>query len=113
MIVLALVTVLLSPWKGPSLPTAPTGNYETSYAMTVRGAPGARVDLRADGVAKGWVAAFCTARLCAPFHTIVPLDGSGKARLEFSLIRTDPKAAAHTHAVIRANGGAAARASSR
>lgn len=113
MIVLALVTVLLSPWKGPSLPTAPTGNYETSYALNLRGAPSARVDLRADGVAKGWVAAFCTARLCAPFHTIVTLDGSGKARLEFSLIRTDPKAAAHAHAVICADGGVAARASSR
>jgi hypothetical protein len=113
MIVLALVTVLLSPWKGPSLPTAPTGNYETSYALNVRGSPSARVDLRADGVAKGWVAAFCTARLCAPFHTIVTLDGTGKARLEFSLIRTDPRAVAHAHAVISANGGVAARASSR
>lgn len=113
MIVLALVSVLLSPWKGPSLPTAPTGENQTSYTLQVRGAPGARVDLRADDVAKGWIAAFCTSRLCAPFHTIVTLDASGKARLEFSLIRTDPKAAAHTRALIRADGGVAARASSR
>jgi hypothetical protein len=103
MIFLALVTVLLSPWKGPSLPTAPTGNYETSWVMTVRGAPRARVELRADGVAQGWVASFCTPRLCAPFHTIATLDGKGVARYQFSLIRTDPKAVAHTRASILAN----------
>jgi hypothetical protein len=111
MIVLALVTVLLSPWKGPSLPTTPTGNYETSWAMTVRGTPRARVELRADGVAQGWVASFCTARLCAPFHTITTLDGKGVARYQFSLIRTDPKAAAHAHATVRANNQVVATAS--
>ncbi len=103
MIVFALVTVLLSPWKGPSLPTAPSGNYETSWAMTVRGAPHARVALSADGVAKGWVASFCTSRLCAPFHTIATLDGKGLMRYQFSLIRTDPKSVAHARASIRAN----------
>ncbi|HEX5274627.1 MAG TPA: hypothetical protein VFW34_05065 [Candidatus Rubrimentiphilum sp.] len=110
MIVLALVTVLLSPWKGPSLPTTPTGNYEASWAMTVRGVPHARVQLSADGVAPGWVASFCTPRLCAPFHTIAALDGKGIARYQFSLIRTDPKATAHTRASIRANNHAAATA---
>jgi len=103
MIVLALVTVLLAPWKGPSLPTTPSGNNETSWAMTVHGAPRARVQLSADGVAPGWVASFCTPRLCAPFHTIATLDGKGVARYEFSLIRTDPKASAHARATVRAN----------
>jgi hypothetical protein len=111
MIVFALVTVLLSPWKGPSLPTAPTGNYETSWAMTVHGAPHARIAVSADGVAKGWIASFCTARLCAPFHTVATLDGKGVARYQFSLIRTDPKAAAHTRASIRANNQLLASAS--
>lgn len=111
MMVFALVTVLLSPWKGPSLPAAPAGNYETSWAMTVSGAPRARVELRADGVAGGWIASFCTSRLCAPFHTVATLDGKGFARYQFSLIRTDPKAAAHTRATIRANNRTAAVAS--
>ena len=111
MIVLALVTVLLSPWKGPSLPTAPTGNYETSWAMTVHGAPRARVQLSAGGMAPGWIASFCTPRLCAPFHTTATLDGKGVARFQFSLIRTDPKAAAHTRATVRANNRVAAAAS--
>ena len=111
MIVFALVTVLLSPWKGPSLPTTPTGNYETSWAMTVHGVPHARVELRAAGVAKGWVASFCTPRLCAPFHTVAVLDGKGVARYQFSLIRTDPKAAAHTRAGIRSNNQLLATAS--
>jgi hypothetical protein len=104
MIVLALVTVLLSPWKGPSLPTAPTANYETSWAMTVRGAPHARVVLQAAGVAKGWVASFCTPRLCAPFHTLATLDSKGLARYQFSLIRTDPKASPGSEVMIRADG---------
>jgi len=111
MIVFALVTVLLSPWKGPSLPTTPTGNYETSWAMTVHGAPRARVELRANGLPPGWVASFCTPRLCAPFHTLATLDGKGVARYEFSLIRTDPKAAAHAHATVRANNQVVASAS--
>lgn len=104
MILFALVSVLLSPWHGATLPTTPSGNYETSYALTVRGAPGSRVALSAEGVAKGWVASFCTPRLCAPFRTFATLDRHGTARYEFSLIRTDPSAVKHTHAVIRANG---------
>lgn len=111
MIILALVSVLLSPWKGPSLPTAPTGNYETSFAMNVRGVPHGRVALRADGVAKGWVASFCTPRLCSPFRSVVMLDAKGTARLEFSLIRTDPKAVAHTRALIRSGNQTLATAS--
>lgn len=110
MIVLALVTVLLSPWKGPSLPAAPTGNYETSWAMTVHGAPHARVQLLADVAPKGWIAAFCTRRLCAPFHTVATLDGKGIAHYQFSLIRAGPKAAPHPKEVtIRANGRKVAR----
>jgi hypothetical protein len=104
MILLALVTVLLSPWKGPSLPTAPTGNYETSWAMTVHGAPRARVELSAGGLSKGWIAAFCTPRLCAPLHTIATLDGKGVAHYQFSLIRTDPKAPQWSLVTIRADG---------
>jgi hypothetical protein len=113
MLILALVTVLLSPWKGATLPTTPTGTYQTSYALNVHGTPHQRVALQADGVAKGWIAAFCTPRLCSPFHTMATLDGKGNARYEFSLIRTDPKSAAHAHAVIRVNGSVAAGASSR
>jgi len=113
MIVLALVTVLLSPWKGAALPTTPTGTYQTSYALNVHGTPRERVALQAGGVAKGWIAAFCTPRLCSPFHTIATLDGKGNARFEFSLIRTDPKAVKHTRAVIQIDGREAARASSR
>ncbi len=104
MIILALVTVLLSPWKGPSLPTTPTGAYETSWAMTVHGAPRARVGLRVDGMPPGWVASFCTPRLCAPFHTIATLDGKGIAHYQFSVIRTDPKAPDFKRIIIRGNG---------
>lgn len=104
MLILGLVAVLLAPWHGKALPTTPAGEYVTSWAMTVRGTPHARVNLQADGVSKGWVASFCTPRICAPFHTSATLDSHGLARYEFSLIRIDPKAAKHTRAAIRANG---------
>jgi hypothetical protein len=72
--------------------------------MDVHGLPGARMDLRADGMSKGWIAAFCTPRLCSPFHTIVTLNGKGNARLEISLIRTNPKAPNSSMVTIRADG---------
>ncbi|HEV2262685.1 MAG TPA: hypothetical protein VGR69_10405 [Candidatus Rubrimentiphilum sp.] len=103
-VVAALITVLLSPWKGASLPTAPSGTeYSVAYAMHIRGAARQHVVLDASNVAPGWIAAFCTSRLCSPFHSMLDLDSHGNAFLEFSLIRTDPKAARHTHVVVRAN----------
>jgi hypothetical protein len=107
----ALITVLLTPWHGPSLPTAPTGQYATKYALTVHGTPNERVDLRADGAAKGWIAAFCTPRLCAEFHTSLTLDKHGIGRLQFDLVRIDPKASPHTRVIIQANNRPVAHAS--
>lgn len=102
MIVLALISVLLTPWKGTSLPTAPTSTeYSAAYAMHIHGAAHQHVVFDATHVASGWVAAFCTRRLCSPFHSVVELNSQGSALLEFSLIRTDPNAARHTHVVIR------------
>lgn len=110
MILLALVTVLLTPWKGASLPAAPSGaEYSVSYAMHVRGAAHQHVVLDADNVAPGWIAAFCTSRLCSPFHKGLDLDSHGAALLEFSLVRTDPKASRHTHVVVRADSRVVAR----
>lgn len=109
--IFALITVLLSPWHGPALSTAPTGQYATYYSLNVRGAPNERVALRADGVAKGWIAAFCTPTLCAPFRKALTLDRRGSARLQFDLVRTDPKAPPHTKVTIQANNRAVARAS--
>jgi len=108
---LALITVLLTPWHGPSLPSAPTGEYSTKYSLSVRGAAHERVDLQAAGVAKGWIAAFCTPTLCAVFHKSLILDNHGTGRLEFELVRVDPKASPHTRVVIEANNRVVARAS--
>jgi hypothetical protein len=109
MLILSLVTVLLAPWHGAALPTTPTGEYVTSWALTVRGAPHQRVSLSAEGVAKGWVASFCTSRLCAPFRAITTLDARGIARYEFSLIQVDPKGPPGSLVTIRVNGRSVAK----
>ena len=111
MILLLALVVTLAPWKGPTLPTTPSGEYVSSYALTVRGAPHQRVDLRAAGVAKGWIAAFCTQTLCAPFRKTVTLGTSGTMKLEYELVRIDPKASHRTRSVISANGRVVATAS--
>lgn len=102
---LLAIVLLLSPWKGPSLPTVTP--HAAAYGLTVRGAPRAQVALAALGVPAGWIAAFCTHRLCSPSRFSLRLDGAGRGAVEFEVIRTDPRAA--RHATIRVTAGGAAR----
>lgn len=90
MIALALVTLLLSPWHGPSLPAASADAIE--YKLTVHGAPQQQVGLQATGLPSGWVASFCTRDLCSPFSYRMRLDSHGTGTIEFQAIRTDPSA---------------------
>ena len=90
-VALALAThVSIGPWKGADPKNAITG--ATKYRLTVTGEPGAHVHLRATGQAKGWVAAFCTDRVCSPDQTIVDLPASGRADISFELVRDDETA---------------------
>lgn len=100
MSVLLLVTLLLSPWNGPALPTQSAGALH--YRLAVHGAPNSSVRLQARGLATGWIASFCTDRLCSPFRYTVSLDAHGAAVLEFQAIRVDPSAAHRTRATIDA-----------
>ncbi len=99
---LALITLLLAPWHGPSLPTA--GANAVKYRLTVRGPAERDVQLRADGVPKGWIASFCTKTLCSPFRYTLELDERGSGTVEFQAIRTDDSAPAHVHVTITAGG---------
>ena len=102
MTMLALITLLAGPWKGPSLPTVTPGAQK--YKLTVRGPADKNVDLRAAGLPKGWIGSFCTERACSPFHYTLELDDRGRGEIEFAAIRTDETAPGHVHVTITADG---------
>src|SRR5665213_944036 len=90
-VALALTTHLsIAPWKGADPKIAIAG--ATKYRLTVAGEPGAHVHVRATGAAKGWIAAFCTDRVCSPDQTMVDLPASGHADIQFELVRDDETA---------------------
>lgn len=102
MIALAAITLLLSPWHGPSLPTASAA--AAKYRLAVHGAPRSNVDLHATGLPSGWVASFCTANLCSPFRYTMHLNARGEGVIEFQAIRTDDSAPRRVHVTISAPG---------
>lgn len=102
MLPLALITLALGPWQGPSLPTAIPNAVK--YKLTVRGPARARVELRAGGMPKGWVASFCTDSVCSPFRYGMELNARGTGVIEFQAIRTDDSAPKHTNVVITTSG---------
>lgn len=100
MIALAAITLALTPWHGPSLPTASPA--AAKYKLTVHGPARQRVDLHAGGLPSGWVASFCTPTYCSPFEYRVQLDDHGVAVIEFQAIRTDEAAPKHATVTITA-----------
>lgn len=99
-------TLSLAPWTGKVSPTADPDAVQ--YRLTVHGAPNATVNLEAAGLAHGWIASFCTDRICSPFRVTMPLSRSGVAQIEFQVIRDDDSAPRKTHVVVRSDGGAVA-----
>ena len=95
----------LEPWTGANLATATSAAVK--YRLRVEGAPHATLLLRAEGVARGWLAAFCTPFVCSPMRVDVTLPATGKATYQFELIREDPNAPAHSGARITSDDGAA------
>ncbi|MGZ3516071.1 MAG: hypothetical protein ACXWNK_01140 [Vulcanimicrobiaceae bacterium] len=101
---LLATTLSLSPWTGKVSPTA--NPQAVQYRLTVHGAPKATVNLEASGLARGWIASFCTDRICSPFRVTMPLSPSGVGRIEFQVIRDDDSAPRKTHVTVRSDDGA-------
>ena len=94
----------IQPWTGSELPT--TSAAAQKYRLKVTGAPGSVVHLQASGVANGWLAAFCTPKICSPDRVDVAIPTSGEAVLQFELIRESDTAQKRSSATISDNGGA-------
>jgi thiol-disulfide isomerase/thioredoxin/tetratricopeptide (TPR) repeat protein len=82
----------LAPWTGPELPGSIPNTMK--YRLVVAGAAGSNVQLHALDVPKGWVASFCSDKVCSPFKVAVLVPAAGVKVLEFQLVPPDDKAKA-------------------
>ena len=98
------VHLTIHPWTGSDLQTA--SSDAVKYRLEVAGKPGAAVRLTAHKVATGWIAAFCTPKVCSPGQVALDLPDSGGIVLQFELIREAADAPHHTGATITETGGA-------
>lgn len=103
MLIFAVTTLLLAPWKGSDLPTATTSAVK--YQLTIKDAPGTAVHLRATHVANGWIAAFCDRRVCSPDQLQTTIPASGNVTIQFELIREEDSAPRSSGAVIISDDG--------
>lgn len=101
----APVQLAIAPWSAPRLPTVTQA--AATLKLTVAGRPGTSVRLRVSGVARGWLAAFCTSRFCSPERVDVTLPPSGRASYAFELIRQEPDAPKRSGARIVGDDGSA------
>lgn len=93
----------IEPWTGAEFQATPSG--AAKYRLKVNGKPNATVNLRALHVAQGWLAAFCTPKLCSPERINVQLPRSGEAIFQFELIREAQSAPKESGATIADGSG--------
>lgn len=94
----------IQPWTGTDLQT--TSADAAKYRLEVSGKPNSTIRLQARGVADGWLAAFCTPRVCAPQRVDVDLPRSGEAVFQFELIRESNTGPKQSGATITGDDGA-------
>jgi hypothetical protein len=100
----AKTALSLAPWTGADLPGSVPNTIK--YRLVVAGAAGKNVALQANGVPKGWVASFCTDRVCAPFKVSVAIPPSGVKIIEFQLVPPEAGAKPSKVRVTGTDGGA-------
>ena len=74
----------IAPWTGADLPGSLSSTLK--YRLIVAKSPSAKIDLRALGLPKGWIASFCADGLCSPNHVSIVLPDSGVKTYEFQLV---------------------------
>lgn len=95
-------TVSLVPWTGADLPGSIPNTAK--YRLVVTGTAGRTIALHTSDVPKGWVASFCTDRVCAPFRTTVVVPNSGVKIIEFQLVPPTDRAAVPRVRVMSTDG---------
>lgn len=78
----------LAPFSGPAQPGSVA--HTTKFSVMIHGAPGEHVRLRAVGVPQGYLASFCTHRVCAPFAVTLALPAASRDTIELQLIENIP-----------------------
>lgn len=87
----------LAPWTGPELPGSTPDTVK--YRLVVTGKPGQNLTLRAAGLPQGWIASFCTDRICSPLRVATSLPDSGVKVIEFQVVPPERKSLAHVPSV--------------
>ena len=102
--------ISLAPWTGADLPGSIASTVK--YRLVVSGKADSTVQLRATNIAKGWLASFCSDRLCSPMQLSLHLPESGVKIVELQLIQNRKRAPKHTTFRVQAQGvgGSAASA---
>lgn len=96
------VHLALGPYDGPPLPGSIPDTVK--FAVRVRGAAGAPVRLRAVGVPRGYIASFCTPRVCSRDRVDLVVGLSGRERIELQFIKNEATALAPTRVKVEAAG---------
>ncbi|HTX04125.1 MAG TPA: redoxin domain-containing protein [Candidatus Acidoferrales bacterium] len=86
-----------APWTGPQLPGSSPDTAK--YRLVVTGKAGQSIHLHAVDLPKGWIASFCTDRICAPLQVATTLPDSGVKVIEFQVVPPDAKSLAHVPSV--------------
>ena len=102
--------VSLAPWTGADLPGSLASTIK--YRLVVSGKSDSTIQLKATNIAKGWIASFCSDRLCSPMQLSLHLPPSGVKIVEFQLIQNQKHAPKRTTFRVHADGvgGSAASA---
>ncbi len=96
------VMLFIGPFTGPALSGSDPATAK--FSVHVRGRPAQQVRVRAVDVPIGYIASFCTARVCAPFAVTVTLPRSGGLVLELQIIENRAGTAKPSRVTVAADG---------
>jgi len=92
----------IAPFSGPPLPGSISGTAK--FTVRIAGRAGQAVHVRAVGVPAGYLASFCTNRVCAPFQVTFALPRSGVEAIELQFVARAPGARPPRRVTVAADG---------
>lgn len=84
------IVVSVAKWTGPDLPGSVASTLK--YRLVIRASAGKHVVLDALGLHVGWIASFCSDKLCSPDRVTFEMPAGGIKTYEFQLIPPHPGA---------------------